>query len=506
MVVFTVVFLCSCNKEFNLVTDSLGDPTGSYAARDPQMFKHESVAKILSLVLKNQGGQEIYLDALDDFITMQTDTTIAGLYSIPIAFLLNRTSKGNVKFHTIWDVFAQQIDTSCNSRYLMQQYFPAYPSMGMMIFDPADGKEKYFTTLPTNFQLAYSLDNSEDSISVFQDGTNLGKIGFEHDPTVMTVVVQENEGYWMLLPHQIANSEAFFDATGIDLCEDAILQLPGLDQNILGGSSTIGGSSISLGLLTYSNPLSDYILLLRSDVQHLHNTLCHLPDINSGITLRNGDDCDRDLWDNPGMNERIIRFRVPNQSASELLITKTRCNFGNKNCTFLIIAYIPRYDGDLSDPSKSFYGRGIPKLYIVKRKRLDDLNWLWEFNMDFGPWLYNQGRMGDFWLYDVIQKNRDEGKEVTQSVNSKFINSVKFLISGPIITGIALTIESNRSVEATVGQTVKWTEKDWPLGTIPVFYCDCQSCNGWQGKEYSTGVLNFSIRECSFLPWCPYPF
>lgn len=490
----------SCQKDVSSEILSNSNEEVTILGKDKLSYKHESIGKILSLVLKSSAGQSIFLNSLSENITEQTDSTIAGLYSIPLIFLMNEEHDSQ-KFYSIWDSIALTVDSTCNTRYLFEDYFHAFPAMGLSIFDPQEGLEKYLTNLDTDFQVACSVEFLDDSITMFRNGANIGKVGFMIDPVDMTVIVQENEGYWLLTGSQVSSRSDFFEATGIDLCDYVIELLPGYDINILGGAAPGGGANISLGGLAYSNPLQDYTLLLRADVFNVANTNCD-NDVNDDpeVIIRSGD-CDRDLWDEPNHRERIIRFKIPTAAAKNVLLTGSRCAWLNHTCTFLIVAHIPKYDGNLSDAEATFYGRSIPKHWSCERKWLKNLNWMWTHEIAFSEWNFNEGRMGSYWVYDIIQKNKKEGTEVTISGNAKFSGGVEFNAT-PEIDGVETEAKITRNVEAGIGITVKYTHKDWPLGADIVDYCHCQDCNGWQGETYGTGQLSFSVRECNSMPNC----
>ncbi len=486
--------------------------------RIDSIYKHESIAKIYSRILESPAGQDIFLSQLQSQITSETDSTFEGLHSVPLTFILDKESNG-IGFHNLWNSVYQSVDSSCNLNYLINTYIPAYPSMSLSIYDPYERQLSNLNSLDNDFQIGIDLDFDFENASLYKNGLFAELRDLDLDPTNQVVILKENEGFWAVNPSNVNTSQDFFNTFGVYICDSVFSQLNLLNDNYTYSESTVtlpASSVISIGNNSITSPVVNLLYVNKLELYRTYNMTCN-PTENRGPGEDPEDpdpedpdpedpddddeeDCDRDRWQNPNMVERITRIKAGNSAAAEILSGTDRCPGGwfNKVCTFKIFAFIPKYDGDISDPDGLFYGDVLSKNFSVQRRLIKNGDWIWTDLLTFGNYEYREGTMGHYFIYKAIQVNEIAGTEITVSANQKFSNSMTFTLGGEL-GGAEAEGEVERSVENSIGVTAKWTESDWEMGDEIVYYCDCQECNNWQGPNYSFGQMFFSVRECSSL-------
>lgn len=326
----------------------------------------------------------------------------------------------------------------------------------------------------SDFKVAVVPNHDDILYDFYKDGVLSLKEASDIDPSFMVIVLQKREGFFVI--HQDRILEDFERTSLTPYCSGLDSQF--VNYNIYANQERIVVSNDSI-----LNPLYKKIILKDIDVIKTYNDVCGLQistqeDRSSTSGAPRG--CERDWLDD---EENIERIRIPDGKASLKLFG---CNWLTRHCTFRVDVFVPTAQSS----NQSYYVDNANKIITERRRKLKSKNWVWT-NQNVQKWRFLEGLHGDTWQYNWIGIHpKGNGSTTTTNIGFSFSPTVTF--KEPI-SGTEVGFSFGQGLTAM--HSVQKKASDFELGNDVVNYCDLSSANGWQGTTYSTGAVEFSIRE-----------
>jgi hypothetical protein len=420
--------------------------------------------EVISTIFKKQEAQTYYLNTLKNGWEDEL--------SIPLAVLLTNE---DAVFVTYFKQAVAELNLDISVEDFIS-FLRQNPDLALSFYYPDVRTLEEIEIFDASFKVAVIPNHDAEVYNFYKNGLLSITQNSNIDPDFMVLVLQKREGFIALSKN---GTEADFEATSVTpYCVDLATQFATLNQN-----SKVNNTEILLQGVTYPNPLYDIYILKDKDIINGYNDKCGIQNPTANDRVSNSGSrmtCERDGLDD---EENVERIKTPYGTSTLDLFG---CKWTNKHCTFQINIFVPT----AQTSSQSYFVTNNFKVIHAERKYLKNKGWVWT-NLNIFKWKYLEGIDGDYWQYNWIGKHpKGTGTTITNSIGFSFSPTITF--KEPI-SGGELTFNLGQGLTAM--HSVQRKTTDFDFGNDVIEYCDLCSANGWQGTTYSTGTIEFSVRE-----------
>lgn len=482
LALFLIFLFTACEKEIQPINDTVmsgkkTQPTNNFTSQ------HESIAEVFSTMTNNPQFRNLVIDEINSSTTKDN-------HSVSFLEILqgnNANTFANV-FNTA--VAATPLALNVNLNYFINTYLKQHPNLCISIFypNPPNTDLGYINNqLPVFSEIVYDNSNNPNIYEFFRNGAKDPSLTQSSRPEMIVLVLQEREGFISLDKDLITDETYFNKYSKVQHCQNII------DNTAWSGlsfSSIEEAPSISVGGTNYQNPFHNRYYITDEVITTLYNTSCDNPPVPPAgppppidVLCNDGQPAERTTFNNTENEEFSHSLRIP--TGNDLLeLNKDWCAWWNRYCRFQVDLFYPT-----SFSSETFIYKQTTKYASYDEDDLKDQDFVEPAGeLVFHQWYYESGNHGNEWQYMWTGKHRRGGDEETIGVNAKLAPSAEFKLLD--LAGIKIKV-----MEANLNYGLKVTHRDLHVGDDIVFWCDEILINSGRGHKYSTGDIQFFIRE-----------
>jgi hypothetical protein len=452
VLIISILFVVSCTKDETITQTDFQIET------DVNLNDYSIWGEIISTIFKKEEAQSFYLNALKNGWKDEL--------SIPLAMLV---TSHETNFVSYFEEVVDELNHNLSIGDLMY-FLNQNPNLALSLYYPDVRSLDEIEIFDNDFKVAVIPNYDAEEYDFYKNGALVLRENSNLDPDFMVLVLQKQEGF--IAFSENGTAEDFNLVSAIPYCTGLATQFSSYNKNM-----NINNLEVTIQGVNYPNPLHKIFILKDKDIINGYNKKCGIQNLtNDDRITSNGSRmmCERDNLNAPENVERV-KFPQGKTTRNEF------CSWTQSHCKLKVNAFIPTLAN--SAGTQPFSVTNLQKYVYSWRKGLDAKNWVWT-NLDITKWYHLEGQHGDKWVYHWTGINKKTGTTQTTSYSMPTSNSFKDPATGQTTT-----------YGNTVTYSVTKTNKDSDLGNDLVNYCDLCSANGWQGTTYTSGAMNFSVRE-----------